>query len=124
MTGTPTWHQRLRITSNIIHVGAFVVAAASVMIATGITIGAATALGLGAIGIGLSLTVSIPFRNRAWKSYATIALAIALYMAAASLTGGLTSGYVLLPVAAIFLAAVGGGIRIAGPAAAESILGV
>ncbi|GMQ98644.1 MAG: hypothetical protein BMS9Abin17_1166 [Acidimicrobiia bacterium] len=124
MTGTPTWHQRLRITSNIIHVGAFAVAAASVMITTGFTTDANIAFGLGVFGIGISLAVSIPFRGRDWKSYATIAVAIVLYVVAAALTGGLASGYVLLPVAAIFLAAVGGGIRVAGPAAAESILGV
>ena len=124
VTGTPTWHQRLRITSNIIHVGAFVVAATSAFFSTGITVQAGVAFGLGAIGTAISLTVPIPFDVRALRSYMFIGISIGTYIVAAALTGGLASGYILLPVAAIFLAAVGGGVRAAGPAAVESVLGV
>lgn len=94
------------------------------MVATGFTLEAVVALGLGAFGTSISLTVPIPFRNQEWRSYATVASAIAMYIVAAWLTGGLSSGYVLLPVAAIFLAAIGGGIKVAGLAAIESIVGV
>ncbi|MCL1592997.1 MAG: histidine kinase [Actinomycetia bacterium] len=124
MTGTPTWHQRLRITSNIIHVGAFVVAASSAFFSTGLTLQAGMAFALGVIGIGMSLTVPIPFEVRALRPYIFVGISIAMYVVAAALTGGLASGYVLMPVAAIFLAAVGGGIRAAGPAAVESVIGV
>ncbi len=49
---------------------------------------------------------------------------LSAYCVAIGLTGGIDSSYTLLPVATIFLASVGGGIRAAAPAAAVATVGV
>ncbi|KAA3634957.1 MAG: hypothetical protein DWP92_11750, partial [Armatimonadetes bacterium] len=49
---------------------------------------------------------------------------VSAYCVAISLTGGIDSSYTLLPIASIFLASVGGGIRAAIPTALFAIVGV
>ena len=124
MTGTPSWSHRLRITSNIIHIGAFVVAAGSTLAALGMTTDTAAAIGISAFGVLVALLIPIPFPHGSWRGPGAVAVGIVLYSIAAMLTGGLTSGFILLPVAAIFLASVGGERYTTGLAALGSIGGV
>ncbi len=124
MTGTPTWPTRLRFTSNIIHVGVFVVAVVSALISTGITTGTVTAISISGIGIVVALTTRVPFTPRSWRGPIAVGAGIITYSIATALTGGSTSVFALLPVAAIFLAAVGGGIAMAGPAFLAAIVGI
>lgn len=124
MTGTPSWSHRLRITSSIIHIGAFVVAVVSTVAVSGVTTDAAVAIGISAVGVLIALTAPIPFPKASWMGPAVVTIGIVLYSFAAALTGGLSSSFALLPVASIFLAAIGGGHRFALPATALAILGV
>ena len=124
MTGTPSWSHRLRITSIIIHIGAFAVAVVSTLVVSGVTTDTAVAIGISTVGVSIALATPIPFPKGSWLGAAAVAVGIVLYSFAAALTGGLTSSFALLPVASIFLAAIGGSHRYAVPAAALAILGV
>jgi signal transduction histidine kinase len=124
VTGKPSWSHRLRITSNIIHVGAFVVAAGSTIAASGLTTNTAFATALSAVGVLVALATPIPFSKQSWIGPSAVAIGIVLYSVAAALTGGLASSFALLPVASIFLASIGGGLRVAAPAAVASVIGI
>jgi len=124
VTGTPSWSHRLRITSIIIHIGAFTVAVIGTVVVSGVTTDTAVAIGISAVGVLIALATPIPFPKGSWLGAASVAIGIVLYSFATALTGGITSSFALLPVASIFLAAIGGSHRFAVPAAALAILGV
>ncbi len=104
--------------------GAFFVAAGSTLAAVGPSTDTTVAIGISAIGVLISLATPVPFPPRSWVGPASVGVGIALYSLAVTLNGGLTSPFALLPVAAMFLAAIGGGLRVAAPAAALSIVAV
>ncbi len=124
MTDKPTWSQRFRITSDIIHVGALIVAALSTLIVTGATTQTIAAIAIGGVGVAIALVTQIPFTRGSWRGPASAGTGIVLYTLTIAITGGLSSSFAVLPVAAIFLAAAGGGLRVAGPAALGAIAGV
>jgi len=124
VTGTPSWSHRLRITSSIIHIGALVVAVGIAFAASGVTTNTAIATGISVVGVAIALATPIPFPKNSWLGPSAVAIGIVLYSIATALTGGLASSFALLPVASIFLASIGGGLRMAGPAAIAAVIGV
>ncbi|MGI9665974.1 MAG: hypothetical protein ACR2N2_02575, partial [Acidimicrobiia bacterium] len=122
MTRNARWTTRLKVTSNVVHVGAFVLAVAGAIVPEGMTTANITAILLSAIGIVLATLVDVPFAN-ARRGSTLIAVSILLYSVSIGLTGGVGSPFVLMPVAAIFLAAVAGGAPTATAAAVLSVAG-
>lgn len=118
------WTRRLQITSYAVHVAAFAVAAAVEMATRGLTTATGIGIGTALIGVVIGLTIKLPFSPTPWRSAFSLAASIALYAIAVALTGGVASTFTLLPVAAIFVAATGGGLIYAVPTAIGSIVGV
>ncbi len=123
VTGNPTWTRRLQITSYVVHVGAFVVATAAEVFTGGLTTSTSYGAAMAFVGVVLSLTLRIPFTETPWQSAVKLGGSVVLYSMAISMTGGVTSAFTLLPVAAIFIAAAGGGVRYAVPTAIAGIAG-
>ncbi len=105
----------------MVHIGTFVVAVAASVIPDGLSTATAAATLLAAIGVLLAATVDVPFRSR--QGVIVVTVTVVLYAVAIGLTGGATSAFVLMPVAAIFLAAVAGGASAATPVAIVSVVG-
>ncbi len=124
MTGNPTWTKRLQITSYAVHVATFVIATAGEVAVRGLESETVVAITLALVGAGLGISVRIPFTGFTWRPAAALGAGVLLYSVAIALTGGSASTFTLMPVAAIFVAAAGGGLLYAGPTAIASILGV
>ena len=109
------------MTSNVVHIGAFLVAVAATVIPDGLTTAASAAILLSAIGVLIAATIEVPFRGR--QGVVLVTVTVMLYSIAMGLTGGVTSAFALMPVAAIFLAAVAGGATAATTVAVVSVVG-
>lgn len=114
----------MRLTSQVVHVGALAIAIIGTAVTDGLSSDAVIATLLASLGVLLSFLVTIPIENDNLRMYAALVGGVALFSAAVALTGGLTSAFVVMPVASIFLAAVAGGIRVAAPVAVVSVGGV
>ena len=106
------------------HVGGFIVAVAGTMATTGLTTATALATLLSAVAVLLSVLVPIPIPRDDAKSYLSIIAAVVLFSVSVGLAGGPSSAFIIMPLASIFLAAIGGGVRAAAPTALLSIAGV
>ncbi len=124
MTGNPTWTQRLQITSYAVHVATFAIAAVGEVIVRGFASTTVAGIALAFLGVSLGIAVRIPFTGSPWRPALTLGASVLLYSVAVALTGGSASTFTLMPVAAIFVAAAGGGLLYAGPTAVASILGL
>ena len=123
MTGNPTWTHRLQITSYVVHAATFTIATAAELFTSGLSASTSYGVVLAFAGVVLGLTLRIPFTETQWPSAARLGGSILFYSAAVAMTGGIGSAFTLLPVAAIFIAAAGGGVRFAVPAAIASVVG-
>ncbi len=121
--GNPTWTYRLQITSYAVHVAAFSVATAAELFTGALTPSTSYAVAMAFVGMALGLTLRIPFTETPWRSATKLGGSIFFYSMAISMTGGIGSTFTLMPVAAIFIAAAGGGLRFAVPTAIASIAG-
>lgn len=124
MTQDPLWTRRLWITSHAVHGALLLVAAAGAVLLNGPTTSTLTAIGLASLGAVLSVSLRIPFDSPSRRPIGQLGASIALYAGAMALAGGIVSTFTLLPIAAIFLAAAGGGYRFAVPTAFASIAGI
>ena len=124
MTGNPRWTSRLRVTSQVVHVGALAIAIIGTAVTDGLSGDALIATLVASLGVLLSFSVSIPMEKGNLRMYAALVGGVALFSVAIALTGGFTSAFVVMPIASIFLAATSGGIRIAAPVAVLSVGGV
>jgi signal transduction histidine kinase len=106
------------------HVGGFIVAVAGTMATIGLTTATALATLLSAVAVLLSVLVPIPIPRDDVKSYLSIIAAVVLFSVSVGVTGGPSSAFIIMPLASIFLAAIGGGVRAAIPTALLSIGGV
>lgn len=122
VTRNPTWTSRLQAISQILHIASFLVATGGVVFVLGLTTETVVATALAALGMLLGLALPIPFADSPWRATAQIGGSIALYAVAIGLTGGVVSTFTLLPIATIFLAASGGGLRYAAPTAITAII--
>ncbi len=113
----------MQITSYAVHATAFVVAAISEVLNRGLTTTTGAGIGIALLGVGLGLTITLPFAQ-SWRPAASLAASVSLYAVAIAMTGGVASTFTLLPIAAIFVAAAGGGLTYAVPTAIGSILAV
>lgn len=118
------WTQRPKLASNSLHVAALATAAVSSMIPGGADTATIVAALIASVGVGAGLAARAPFPDRPVREIAILAGSLTASSVAAGLTGGMDSTYTLLPIAAIFLAAVGGGIRTAAPTALLATVGV
>jgi signal transduction histidine kinase len=124
VTENPTWTQRLQITSYVVHVSTFVIAAAAELFARGTTTSTLTGIALAGVGMGIGLTLRLPFPDHSWHPAAKVAASIVMFSFAIAATGGIDSTFTLMPVATIFIAAAGGGLLYALPTAIAAIAGV
>lgn len=124
MTGNPLWTKRLRVTSNLVHLGAFVIAVAASAASDGVTGSVMVATLLAAVGVLMAFTVPIPLDGSRRSEVLTLLGSSTLFVLAIAVTGGVNSSFVLMPIASIFLASFSGGARIAAPVALLSIAGV
>jgi signal transduction histidine kinase len=107
-----------------VHIGAFVVAITGTMVSTGLTTASAAAMLAAIVGVLLGVMVRIPIAAGDRRSIIALISSVALFCVASGLTGGLDSAFVIMPLASIFLAAIGGGARLAAPTAIIAIAGV
>lgn len=124
MTGTQTWTQRSKLASSGLHVIAWLVAAVASAIPNGFDSDATVAALVAGVGVAAAFSARIPFPDRPIREAGIIAGSLLSACVAVGLTGGVESAYTLLPIATIFLAAVGGGIRAAAPTAIVATAGV
>jgi hypothetical protein len=124
VTGNPRWTSRLRLTSNAVHVGAFLVAVAGAAAAGGVTLDLLLATVIAAIGVLLAFTVPIPLTPEGRTQIPALVASVTLFIVAAAVTGGINSTFVAMPVASIFLASFAGGVRLAAPITVVSIVGI
>jgi signal transduction histidine kinase len=124
VTGNPRWTSRLRLTSNAVHVGAFLVAGAAAAAVEGVTGDLMVATVLAAIGVLLAYTVPIPLTPGSRIQVPALGVSVMLFIATIAVTGGINSTFVVMPVASIFLASFAGGVRLAAPITLVSIVGV
>jgi signal transduction histidine kinase len=116
--------QRLTFASGTLHVATLVLAVASSVITNGTESSTVIAAIIATVGVAVSFLPRIPFPERPVVEISAIGASLACFSAAVWLTGGLNSTYTLLPIATIFLASAGGGLRFAGPTAAAATFGV
>lgn len=124
MTGTQTWTRRSKLASNGLHIIAFAVAAAASAIPNGFTRQTTIAALIAAAGVAAALLARIPLPARPIREIALVAASLFAWSIAVGLDGGIESSYTLMPIATIFLAAIGGGIRAATPTAVVATAGV
>ena len=108
----------------MLHVFALLTAIVSSAIPTGFDASNTLAAIIASVGVALAFTATVPFPESRRREIATMVGSLSAYCVAIGLTGGNDSSYTLLPVAAIFLASVGGGIRMAAPVAGVATVGV
>ena len=118
------WTRRLQITSYVVHISLFGIAAAVELLIDRTSTGAVLGSLLALAGVVVSLTIRVPFDSSSWAVATRLAISIAFYAFAVSATGGIDSAFTLLPVAAIFIAAVGGGRTYALPTAGAGIVAI
>lgn len=124
MTGRQTWTQRLTIASYALHIFALVTAIVTSAIPGGFDAASVMAAVIATIGASVAFVARIPFPESSTKEVVVLAVAIVCFSVACGLTGGFDSTYTLMPIATIFLAAVGGGMTAAIPTATLAVLGV
>jgi len=112
------------VTSQVVHVGALAIAIIGTAATDGLSGDALIATLMASLGVLLSFSVSIPIEKGNLRMYAALVAGVGLFSAAIALTGGLTSAFVVMPIASIFLGAISGGIRVAAPVAILSVGGV
>jgi signal transduction histidine kinase len=101
-----------------------VVAVAGTMVSEGLSVDTALATLFASIGVLLSFFVEIPMQRGDWRPIAAIIGGVVLFTASMALTGGITSPFVVMPLASIFLAAIAGGVAAAAPTALLGVGGV
>jgi signal transduction histidine kinase len=116
--------QRLTFASGTLHVATLILAVVSSVVTLGSESSTVVAAIIATVGVAVSFLPRIPFPERPALEISAIGASLACFSAAVWLTGGLNSTYTLLPIATIFLASAGGGLRFAGPAAAAATFGV
>jgi signal transduction histidine kinase len=116
--------QRLTFASRALHVATLVLAIASSFITYGTGARSTVAAIIAIVGVVVSFLPRIPYPDRPVVEITVIGVSLTCFSVAASLTGGLDSTYTLLPIATIFLASAGGGLRFAAPTAAAATIGV
>lgn len=99
------------------------VAAGGTLLLDGPVTATLAAVALGIVGVALGTTLHLPF-DRPRRAALHLGGSITAYTVAMWLTGGVTSTFTILPLAAIFLAAAGGGARYAVPTAIGGIVGL
>ncbi len=124
MTRRQTWVQRLTFASGTLHVATLGLAIASSFITYGTETSTVIAAIVAIVGVAVSFLPRIPFPDRPVVEIAAIGVSVTCFSVAVWLTGGLNSTYTLLPIATIFLASVGGGMRFAAPTAGAATFGV
>jgi len=97
---------------------------ASTAVTGGTGRGSVVAAIIAIVGVAVSLLARVPFPDRPVVEVTVIAVSLTCYSLSVWLTGGLESAYTLLPIATIFLASAGGGLRFAAPTAAAATFGV
>ncbi len=110
--------------SGTLHVATLLLVIAGSFITYGNDPSTVTAAIVAIVGVAVSFLPRIPFPDRPVIEIGAIGSSLTCFSVAVWLTGGLDSTYTLLPVATIFLAAAGGGLRFAGPTAAAATFGV
>lgn len=116
--------QRLTFGSNALHLAALVTAVLSSLITQGVGAATLTAAIIATVGVVISFLARLPFPDRPIVEITVIGVSLTCFSVAVGLTGGLDSTYTLLPVATIFLASAGGGLRFAAPTAAAATAGI
>jgi signal transduction histidine kinase len=116
--------QRLTFASNTVHVATLVIAVGASLITYGTGTASVVAAIVAIVGVVVSLLATVPFPEKPVVEVTVIGVALTCYSISVWLTGGLDSTYTLLPIATIFLASAGGGLRFAGPSAAAATFGV
>lgn len=124
MTRNPRWTGRLKLTSNVVHLVALLLAIVGLVIADEVETVSLVAILLATVGVLLDALVDIPFPDGDVRNRVIVVGAAILFSIALAITGGLASVFILLPVASIFLAAAAGGIRTSAPVALIAVLGV
>ncbi|MEN8042186.1 MAG: histidine kinase, partial [Actinomycetota bacterium] len=114
----------LQVTSYGVHLGAFAIAAIGDLWIRGADQGTWVGIVIALAGVVFGLSLRVPFPEPRWRSAVTLGASVVCYSTAVALTGGIVSTFAILPVAAIFAAAAGGGFAYALPTATASILGV
>ncbi len=124
MTGKRTWSDRLKLASNAVHVFALLTAIIGSAIQDGVNTTSVTAAAIALLSVVLALQVRVPFPTSYRRDMVTVIGSLLGYCIAITLTGGIESTYTLLPVASVFLASMGDGIRPALVTASFAIVGV
>lgn len=124
MTGRQAWTRRLTIASYAIHIFALVTAVIASGIPNGFDASAIIGAAIASVGVAVSFLARLPFPTRSTREVVVLATCVSTYSIACGLTGGFASAFAILPVATIFLAAIGAGMTAALPTALLSILGV
>jgi signal transduction histidine kinase len=124
VTGTQTWADRSKPASNGLHIIALVVAVVASAIPDGVTADTALAAVVATAAVGAAFLARLPFPERPIREIAIIGVSLVAWALAVGLDGGIESAYTLMPVATIFLAAIGGGIKAATPTAVLATAGV
>lgn len=124
MTAKQTWTQRLTIASYALHIFALVTAIVTSAIPGGFDSASVLAAVVATIGASVAFVTRIPFPDKSTREVVVLAVSIVCFSVACGLTGGFDSTYTLMPIATIFLAAVGGGMTAAMPTATLAVLGV
>lgn len=99
----------------MLHVFALLTAIVSSAIPNGFDAFSTEAAAIASIGVAFAFIARVPFPESPRREVAIMVGSLSAYCVAIGLTGGIDSSYTLLPVASIFLASVGGGIRAAIP---------
>lgn len=124
MTRKQTWTERLTIASYALHIFALITAVVASAIPDGFDRVTVTAAVIAAIGASASFLARLPFPDSSTREVVILAVSIVCFSIAAGVTGGFDSTYTLMPIATIFLAAVGGGSTAAVPTAILAVLGI
>lgn len=124
MTAKQTWTQRLTIASYALHIFTLVTAIVASAIPGGFDTLSVVAAVIATVGASMVFLARIPFPDRSTREVAVLAVAIGCFSVSCGFTGGFDSTYTLMPIATIFLAAVGGGMTAALPTATLAVLGV
>jgi len=112
-----TWTRRSKLASNGLHVFALLGAIVGSALPNGLDTADIAPAVVASVGVVAAFTARIPFPERPLREVAIVVGSLTAWGIAVALAGGIESSYTLLPVATIFLAAIGGGIRAATPTA-------
>ncbi|MGI9642116.1 MAG: hypothetical protein ACR2N9_04955 [Acidimicrobiia bacterium] len=79
MTGNPRWTSRLRVTSQVVHLGALAIAIIGTAVTDGLSSDALIATLLASLGVLLSFSVSIPVEKGNLRMYSALAIGVVLF---------------------------------------------